>query len=394
MKKCLVIIILLFSVFFLLGCDTYIVSPLVPFITSTFNVGIGNGGYLVTSYSIFYVIFSPLLGPLSDKFGRKKMITIGTFIFSLSSFATGAASNYYIIILARCLTGIGAAFAAPNVWAFIGDYFEDKERGRVTAIIASALSLGMILGVPIGSFLAQISNWQTSFYSLSIISLIISISIYVCSPDKRITNRLEQNYINQFKVVFSDKSKLLSFLVTFFIAFANGLYVFLGYWLNKQFNLKVSYIGIFLIMAGLGNLIGMQLGCNFSDKYSKKRIIIISTILMSISLITLPFYSSNIYLTTIDVFLWTGSGGASFSVMQVLVTQLSSSARGTVIAVNNSFMWLGTALGSAAVSFCVSHFSFSAAAALCSLAAFLAAVNIIMFIHERPTTEKLVKQSS
>lgn len=385
------VIALLFSVFFLIGCDTFIVSPLVPLITSTFKVTAGNGGYLVTAYSIFYVIFSPLLGPISDKVGRKKMIAIGTFIFSLSSFATGIVSNYMLIISARSLTGIGAAFAAPNVWSFIGDYFDYKERGKVTGIIASALSLGMILGVPIGSFLAQALHWETSFYILGIISLAVSIIIFIYFPDKKIVDNLNNDYQTQFIKVFKNKSAVFSFFVTLFIAFANlGLYTFLGFWLSKQFNLKVSYTGLFLVLAGLGNLIGMQTGGFFSDKFNKKKIVIISTIMLGITLILLPIFSKNIFLTAIDVFLWLCAGGAAFSVMQVLVTQLSSEERGTVMAVNNSFMWFGTASGSALTSFFINNFSFSAAAAVCSFSAFLSSIFLATFVHGHLNSEELI----
>lgn len=384
MKKRSIIITLLFSLFFLIGCDTFIVSPLIPLITSNFKIRIGSGGYMVTAYSVFYVIFSPLLGPLSDKYGRKKMLIIGTLIFSLSSFATAAAPNYFLIIVVRSLTGIGAACAAPNVWSFIGDHFDYNERGKVTFIVASALSIGMVLGVPIGSFLTQTFDWQAIFYVLGIASLIVSLLINIYFPAENITYTINSSYIIQFKKVFNSESVGFSFLVTLFIAFANfGLYTFLGFWLNKQFNLNVSCTGLFLVLAGLGNLAGMQIGCNFSDRFSKKRIVIISTIILAITLILLPIFRNNIYATAIDIFLWLGAGGASFSVMQVLITQLSSEARGTVMGINNSFFWLGTASGSAITGLIINNFTFSASAVVCSLSAFLAAVCMAIFIHER-----------
>ncbi|OPJ64012.1 MFS transporter [Clostridium oryzae] len=382
MKKRL-IITLLFSIFFLLGCDTFIVSPLVPLIASSFNIAASSGGYLVTAYSILYVIFSPLLGPISDKVGRKKMMVIGTFIFSIASLATGIAPNYILTIIARAFTGVGAACAAPNVWAYIGDYFDYKERGRVTAIIASALSLGMILGVPIGSFLAQLMHWETCFYVLAVVSFLVSISIYAYFPDKKTTDSSNTNYLHQFIKVFKVKSVVFSFLVTLFIAVANlGLYTFLGFWLDKQFNLKVSDVGLFLIFAGFGNVCGVQLGGILSDKFSKKKTIIASSLLLVTALILLPIFGNNIFLAAIDVFLWLGSGGAAFSVMQVLITQLSSAQRGTVMAVNNSFMWLGTASGSAIVSFLIAHFNFAAATSVCALSALIASVILAVFIHE------------
>lgn len=152
------IIVLLFIVFFLIGCDTFIISPLIPSISESLHIQAGSSGYLVTLYSIFYVICAPILGPISDNLGRKKMLILGMLLFGIASIMTGISGNFALILLARGLTGVGAAFAAPNVWAYIGDFFDYEERGKITAIIASALSLGMILGVPAGSFLAQTLN--------------------------------------------------------------------------------------------------------------------------------------------------------------------------------------------------------------------------------------------
>lgn len=384
MKKRIIIITLLFSVFFLIGCDTFIISPFVPLISASLKIKAGSGGYLVTSYSIFYVIFSPLLGPISDCIGRKKMIAIGMFIIAISSVATGMATNFNVMLIVRGLTGLGAAIAAPNVWSYIGDLFEYKERGRVTAIIESALSLGMIFGVPIGSLLAQLVNWEESFYVLGIISVIVALCILIEFPEIKVGNSTNKNYGNQFKKVFEQRFVIYSFFVTLFIAFANfGLYTFLGYWINKCFNLNVSYVGLFLIAAGIGNLIGMQVAGILSDKYSKKQVVIFSSLFMGITLFLLPLFASNIYLTAVDVFLWLAGGGASFAIMQVIITQLSQESRGTVMAVNNSFMWSGTALGSAMVSIIINYFSFSVAAIMCATAACIASLMLKFLVKEQ-----------
>lgn len=389
MKKRIIIIMLLFLVFFLIGCDTFIISPLVPLISSDLNINVANGGYLVTVYSLLYVLASPLLGPISDRIGRKKMIAVGMFIFAISSIATGLSSNFAIMLIARGLTGVGAAFAAPNVWSYIGDCFDYKERGRVTAIIGSALSLGMILGVPLGSFLAQLTNWKQSFYVLGIISAVVTLGIFIGFPNILIESSTNENYRKQFKKVFKQRSVTYSFFVTLFIAFANfGLYTFLGYWINKCFNLSVSYVGLFLIVAGIGNLIGMQVGGFIGDKYGKKKVVVMSTLIMAITLAILPLFSGNIYLTAINVFLWLATGGASFGSMQVIITQLSEESRGTVMGINNSFMWSGTALGSALVSVIINKFNFSLSAIICGIVALIAGLILKFLVKEKSDHEE------
>ncbi len=393
MKKKLNLICLLFLAFFLIGCDTFIISPLIPLIVGSLHIDSGSGGYLVTVYSIFYVVFSPILGPLSDRIGRKKMIGIGMIIFSISSFATGLSSNYILILIARSVTGIGAAFVAPNVWSFIGDTFKYEERGKITAIVASALSLGMILGVPIGSVLAQWKSWVISFHAMGIFSLLAGILIFIIFPAIDPPESIDTTkYSGQIAKVFNQKNVLYSFIVTFFISFANfGLYTYLGYWLNKCFSLEVSTIGLLIIIAGVGNLIGMQVGGIVSDKFGKKKVAVISLLILMIFLLLLPFFKTNIIFTTIDIFFWLGAGGASFTVMQVFVTQLNPEYRGTIMALNNSFMWTGTAIGSALVSLIIRCSSFTIASLICSIGALTASVVLALLIKANENIQSVQK---
>lgn len=120
-----------------------------------------------------------------------------------------------------------------------------------------------------------------------------------------------------------------------------------------------------------------------SDKYSKKQVVIFSSLFMGITLFLLPLFAGNIYLTAVDVFLWLAGGGASFAIMQVIVTQLSQESRGTVMAVNNSFMWSGIALGSAIVSIIINYFSFSVAAIMCATAACIASLMLKFLVKEQ-----------
>lgn len=373
MKKQLHIISLLFLVFFLIGCDTFIISPLIPSITSNLHIAAGNGGYMVSFYSIFYVIFTFVLGPLSDRIGRKPMIIIGIVVFSISSLITGIAGNFPIILIARGVTGVGAAFAAPNIWAFIGDYFDQSIRGKVTAAVASALSLGLVIGVPIGTVIEQNLKWQECFYVLAILALMVAILLLFLLPNINNSKQASAVKGKEYREILIQPQVIYSYMTTFLINFANfGLYTFLGYWLKQQLRQTGLPISIIFILAGIGNLTGVFLSGALSGKISPKKLATFMAFILAVAFATLPFWKHYMAVTVVDIVVWMVAGGAAFSVMQAFVTQISQKARGTVLAMNNGFMWMGTAVGSAVISIIIDKWNFPVAAYICACLAALA----------------------
>ncbi|AVQ95620.1 MFS transporter [Ethanoligenens harbinense] len=367
MKKKLPIIALLFLVFFLVGCDTFIISPLIPGITARFHVAVGSGGYMVSFYSLFYVLLTFALGPLSDRIGRKRMIFTGMMIFSAASLATALAPNFPIILIARSATGIGAAFAAPNIWAFIGDYFGPRIRGKVTAAVASALSLGLVIGVPIGTAVEQVASWKICFYLLAALAFLLAFLIFAFLPQSGNTQQAAPAAKKGYRDVLLQPQVLYSFLATFMVNFSNfGLYTFLGYWLKSQMHLSSAISGFIFLLAGVGNLTGVFLSGILSGKIAPRKLVAFLSLILAAAFLLLPVWRWNAALTAAAIILWMMAGGAVFSVIQAFVTQISAKARGTVLAMNNGFMWMGTALGSAMLSLMIDRWNFSVAAVVCA----------------------------
>lgn len=141
-------------IIFLIGADTFLVSPLIPLLSRELHMSVGQGGLLVTAYALAYAVAALVFGPLSDRVGRRKMILWGTFAFGLFSLLCGVAWNFWTLFLFRALSGFAAAATAPQVWASVGDWIPYEKRGKAVGIIAAALSVSQIIGVPAGAFIA------------------------------------------------------------------------------------------------------------------------------------------------------------------------------------------------------------------------------------------------
>src|SRR5215467_12450046 len=97
--------LILFGVLFLGVSDTQLVAPLLPLIAQDLDTTPGHAGTIVTTYSLAAAVFALIVGPLSDRVGRKKILVSGLTLFTIASFLTYHVSTFNALIILRAMTG-------------------------------------------------------------------------------------------------------------------------------------------------------------------------------------------------------------------------------------------------------------------------------------------------
>lgn len=171
-KKDWTLTLLLTNIFFVfLGIG--LVIPVLPTIMNELGISGTVVGYLTAAFALAQLIFSPLAGKAVDKYGRKRMIVIGLFIFSFSEFLFGLGKTIEVLFASRILGGISAAFIMPAVTAFIADITTLKTRPKALGYMSAMISTGFIIGPGIGGFLAEIGT-RVPFFSAAACGLIVA----------------------------------------------------------------------------------------------------------------------------------------------------------------------------------------------------------------------------
>ena len=129
-------------------------------------------GYLLSAYSWTYAALQLPSGVVLDRFGVRKVGLISTFLWSVASFCSAAASSVGAFFVARLLLGIGEAPTFPGNSKAVGYWFPDRERSLATAFFDSAAKLGPAIGVPFVGLLLLHFGWRWSFATTAFISLI------------------------------------------------------------------------------------------------------------------------------------------------------------------------------------------------------------------------------
>lgn len=337
----------LFLVVFVMGADSFIISPLLPAIAKDFNVSVGAVALAVTIYALCYALSSPFFGPLGDKFKQKNLLMLGILFFLIGSFLCAVSQNIYQFYCFRAIAGLGAALSMPNVWAIIGNHFEGKKLNIVMGIVMSALSLSIAVGVPLGTTLAQLANWHMAFWGSGILILLVLPVLLGVIPKNRGNSETALNYLEGFKNLWNSKEALWALSINLIWMFGfYTIYTFLGTYLHDAFNLNVSKTGYVFIVYGLSNFIASFFGGTIISKIGALKNIIINGILSSIFILGLSFYDRRLVNILIFLILIALTQGIGVTALTTYIVNVVPSNRSTVMSFNSSFLYWGLTLGS------------------------------------------------
>jgi EmrB/QacA subfamily drug resistance transporter len=160
----------------LLGAlDQTIVATAGPTIISDLG-GLSLYAWVFSAYVLTQTVTMPIFGKLSDLYGRRKFLVLGTLIFMAGSVLSGAAQNIDQLIIFRAVQGIGSGAFFPIAIAVAGVVFPPAQRGRIQGIFASVFGISAVLGPSAGSYIVQAINWRWIFYvnlPLGVVSVLL-----------------------------------------------------------------------------------------------------------------------------------------------------------------------------------------------------------------------------
>jgi multidrug resistance protein len=346
---------------FVIGTDTFLISPLLPTLSNLYHIPTDISGWMVSSYALGYAVFAFVAGPISDNLNRKKVMIYGMMSFTISTFLCGFASNFWLMCIMRFLAGVSAAFVTPQVWASIPLLVNPEKIVKSMGIATAGLAVSQLFGLPIGSYLASFS-WNMPFFILSACSFILLFLIVFIIPSIQTNENIQdkESIFQRYKSLFSHSRSSVLFLFLAYFLFQTGnfaSFTFLGTWLNLDYGFSVSQIGGAMLVLGLGNFFGSIFGSRYIHKIGTTSSLLGGIMLMGILYFSLPFYSP-IYLVEISFFCLFFIGGILFPLMMSLLQSLSATARGTIAALSNSLMYIGTTVGALIAGQLYHHFNY------------------------------------
>lgn len=164
-ERGLIILIVLLSAFIPLSTDLYL--PAMPTMSKTLSVSSGLVNMTLTMFFIVFGISALFWGPLSDKYGRKPILTLGLLFYMTGSVMCATTNSIYILIFSRVIQAFGAGAVTAVASAIVKDSFEGRQRDKMFALVQSMSMLAPIIAPILGAFVLKFTDWHGSFWILA-----------------------------------------------------------------------------------------------------------------------------------------------------------------------------------------------------------------------------------
>lgn len=347
------VIAALWLLMFSASSQLMIIAPILPQIGRQLNIDISIQGTLVTSYAVMLGIFALIMGPISDKIGRRRILLFGTGAMSVALALHNFAFDYYSFLIVRAAAGAAGGILSGASVSYVGDYFPYERRGWANGWIATGIAAGQIMGVPMGTLLAEWYGVYGPFtlFGISMFVAFVLIRIFVPQPEVQLHNgRLTAGIAFKKYLTMVKQPHILATSAIYGVMYMGfSLYVvYLPTWLTNEFGVNGNQIASLFFVGGIASVVTGPNAGRLSDRIGRKLIIITSclglTAVMCLTTFALTsFWMSYILFVLIMMFV-----AARISPFQALVSEIiPDDQRGAMMSLTIALGQIGLGVGGA-----------------------------------------------
>ena len=305
---------------FAIGTTEFVIVGLIPTIALSLGVSVPSAGLLVSLYALGVAVGAPVLTALTGRIPRKQLLLALMVLFTVGNLLAWVAPGYGTLMAARVLTGLahGVFFSIGSTIA-TGLVSKEKAASAI-ALMFSGLTVALVTGVPLGTYIGQSFGWQSTFLAVSLLGVIAIIGSALLVPGD-IAMNAPSSLATQFAVLRKPRLLLVYAMTTLgyggtFIAFT-----YLAPILQEVSGFAASSVSLVMLVYGVSVAFGNIWGGKLADKHGPVRALQVVFALLALVLLVLTFTASNKWLALATVLLWGAVAFGNVPGLQVYVVQ-------------------------------------------------------------------------
>ncbi|MFC7393740.1 MFS transporter [Scopulibacillus cellulosilyticus] len=342
-RNSLLIFILTIGAFGIINTEMGVIGIL-PYIADHFHISVSKAGWMVSLFALTVAISGPTMPLLFSGINRKKAMLFVLGIFVLGNIVSIFTSNYAIAIIARVIPAIFHPIYFSAAFTMAANSVRKEEAPKAVSKVFIGVSAGMVLGVPIASFLASAVSFQISMSFFAIVNAAVFIATLVLFPSMPVKERL--SYGKQLSVLKKTITWLSIVAVILLNSAIFGVYSYLAEFLKAVTNTSGTLISVMLVIFGGANIIGNIVAGKLLTKDANKFVIsfpfalgVVYIILFLLGQFTLPM--------AIITLVWGILAGIGTNINQYWITSAAPEAPDFANGLFLSSVNLGTTFGTA-----------------------------------------------
>lgn len=343
---------------FAIGTTEFVIVGLIPTIAEQLNVSLPSAGLLVSLYALGVAIGAPVLTALTGKLPRKWLLVGLMALFTVGNLLAWQAPGYESLIVARILTGLahGVFFSVGSTIA-TGLVAKEKAASAI-AIMFSGLTVALVTGVPLGTWIGQVFGWRETFLVVSLLGLVAMVGSMLLVPGN--LPKGAASSVREQLSVLTRKPLLLVYAKT---ALGYGgaftAFTFLAPILQQVSGFSAGAVSLILLVYGVSVAVGNIWGGKLADRMGPLPALKLLFAGLAVVLLVLTFTAPHPVLAVLTVLVWGAFAFGNVPGLQVLVVKQAErhtpNAVDVASGLNIAAFNVGIALGSVVGGFVVEH---------------------------------------
>lgn len=338
---------------FAIGTDNFIAAGILGSMSTDLGVSLTAAGLQVTVFALVYALGSPVLAAFTQRFERRQLLVWSMALFAVANVLGAIAPGFGFLLGTRVFAAVTAGVFGPIATAAAADQVEPAYQGRAISIVTGGLTVSMVLGVPLGVLIGDLSDWRGAFWFVAAMAAVAAAAIAVCVP--RIAGTPGPSVAERFRPALNPAVGITLIQSTVVIGSTFIVFTYLGA-LAERVGGGPQAKGLFSITTlmlayGVAAVIGNMLGGRLADRVGgtatiRRTVVVLALALTAISVVAESLRGSAGFLVLMAVVIVWGVSGWAFTPAQFSrLAQIGPEHMHLTFALNNSAIYLGSALG-------------------------------------------------
>lgn len=354
-------VIVLISLSFMLGMSEFIVVGILPDIAAGLKVSEVTVGNLVSLFALVYAPVTPLGSALSARFPRFATHLTLVGVFLIGNVLCAFASNYGVLVVARILIALVSGTLVAIAMTYAPDVTTEQYRTKFIAWVFSGFSIASVVGVPVGTWVANTFGWRWAFHLVNVLTVVLIVLMVMVLP--RNSRIVKIGFLPQFRLFFDRRIQFGVLAVVFGAAASYVFYTYLTPIMRDEVHVPEQYLSVGLVIFGAACLWSNLYGGKLADRGRGveplthiRPIYCAHAVLMASLIVThwVPVYGA-LLLVVLGMFMYLQNSASQVLYMDV-ASQSHPGSLNLAASLNSMSFNIGIAIGSAVGGVVNGHF--------------------------------------